>query len=200
MLKYIYVININKERRRSMEVRFVQRGTEIDGNLRNYMENKIAKMEKFFKKILNCQIVVSHHKGNYNVETTANANGVILRAEENATEPRKAFDQSLKNLERRIKRYNSYLKDKGQSQADMDFSNFTFSVEEAAADASSATDDITIEKVKKIPVLPMSPVEAVMQMELVGHSFFMFQNADTGDINVVYKRKERDYGLLEPLH
>ena len=177
-----------------MEVRFVQRGTEIDGNLRNYMENKIAKMEKFFKKILNCQIVVSHHKGNYNVETTANANGVILRAEENATEPRKAFDQSLKNLERRIKRYNSYLKDKGQSQADMDFSNFTFSVEEAAADASSATDDITIEKVKKIPVLPMSPVE------LVGHSFFMFQNADTGDINVVYKRKERDYGLLEPLH
>lgn len=182
-----------------MEVRFVQRGTEIDGNLRNYMENKIAKMEKFFKKILNCQIVVSHHKGNYNVETTANANGVILRAEENATEPRKAFDQSLKNLERRIKRYNSYLKDKGQSQADMDFSNFTFSVEEPAADSSSAADDITIEKVKKIPVLPMSPVEAVMQMELVGHSFFMFQNAETGDINVVYKRKERDYGLLEPL-
>lgn len=197
MLKYIHIIN--KERRRSMEVRFVQRGTEIDGNLRNYMENKIAKMEKFFKKILNCQIVVSHHKGNYNVETTANANGVILRAEENATEPRKAFDQSLKNLERRIKRYNSYLKDKGQSQADMDFSNFTFSVEEPAADASSAADDITIEKVKKIPVLPMSPVEAVMQMELVGHSFFMFQNAETGDINVVYKRKERDYGLLEPL-
>ena len=140
-----------------MEVRFVQRGTEIDGNLRNYMENKIAKMEKFFRKILNCQIVVSHHKGNYNVETTANANGVILRAEENAMEPRKAFDQSLKNLERRIKRYNSYLKDKGQSQSDIDFSNFSFSVDEADANSSAAANDINIEKVKKIPVLPMSP-------------------------------------------
>ncbi len=181
-----------------MEVRFVQRGTEIDGNLRNYMENKMTKMEKFFKKILNCQVVVSHHKGNFNVETTANANGVILRAEENAMEPRKAFDQSLKNLERRIKRYNSYLKDKGQSQNDMDFSNFSFSVDEPQE--AAASDAPVIEKVKKIPVHPMSPTEAVMQMELVGHAFFMFQNADTGDINVVYKRKESDYGLLEPLH
>ena len=192
MLKYIHIIN--KERRRSMEVRFVQRGTEIDGNLRNYMENKIAKMEKFFKKILNCQIVVSHHKGNYNVETTANANGVILRAEENATEPRKAFDQSLKNLERRIKKYNSYLKDRAQLGAGEDFS---FSLEDntEAEHASAAV----IDKVKKVEVHPMEPAEAIMQMELVGHAFFMFQNADTGEINVVYKRGEDSYGLLEPV-
>lgn len=185
-----------KARRKSMEVRFVQRGTEIDGKLREYMENKMSKMEKFFRKILNCQVVVSHHKGNYNVETTANANGVILRAEENAAEPRRAFDQALKNLERRIKRYNSYLKDKGQFQGGGDFS---FSVEEEPAKAESA-DAPVIEKIKEVPVHPMDPVEAVMQMELVGHSFFMFQNAETGEINVVYKRKESDYGLLEPVH
>lgn len=179
-----------------MEVRFVQRGTEIDGRLREYMENKMSKMEKFFKKILNCQVVVSHHKGNFNVETTANANGVILRAEENASEPRRAFDQALKNLERRIKRYNSYLKDKGQFQGAGDFS---FSVEEEPARTES-TDMPVIEKIKEVPVHPMDPVEAVMQMELVGHSFFMFQNAETGEINVVYKRKESDYGLLEPVH
>lgn len=178
-----------------MEVRFVQRGTEIDGKLRDYMESKMSKMEKFFRKILNCQVVVSHHKGNFNVETTANANGVILRAEENATEPRKAFDQALKNLERRIKRYNSYLKDKGQFQ---DEEHFSFSVEETPETGDPSAP--VIEKVKKIPVHPMDPVEAVMQMELVGHSFFMFQNADTGEINVVYKRKEDAYGLLEPIH
>ena len=178
-----------------MEVRFVQRGTEIDGKLRDYMESKMSKMEKFFRKILNCQVVVSHHKGNFNVETTANANGVILRAEENATEPRKAFDQALKNLERRIKRYNSYLKDKGQFQ---DEEHFSFSVEETTETGDSGVP--VIEKVKKVPVHPMDPVEAVMQMELVGHYFFVFCSAETDEINVVYKRKESAYGLLEPIH
>ena len=176
-----------------MDIRFVQRNTEIDGKLREYMEKKISKMEKFFRKILNCQIVVTEHKGSFNVETTANANGVILRAEENAKEPRQAFDQALKNLERRIKKYNSYLKDRAQLGAGEDFS---FSLDEAPEVDANAP---VIDKVKKVEVHPMDPVEAAMQMELVGHEFFMFQNAATGEINVVYKRKENSYGLLEPV-
>ena len=176
-----------------MEVRFVQRGAEIDDKLRDYMEKKISKLEKFFRKILNCQIVVTHHKGSFNVETTANANGVILRAEEDALEPRKAFDQSLKNLERRIKKYNSYLKDRAQLGAGEDFS---FSLDDEAPDSENAP---VIDKVKKVQVYPMNTTAAVMQMELVGHSFFMFQNAETGEINVVYKRGEDSYGLLEPV-
>lgn len=176
-----------------MDIRFVQRGADIDDKLREYMEKKISKLEKFFKKILNCQIVVSHHKGSFNVETTANANGVILRAEENALEPRKAFDQSLKNLERRIKKYNSYLKDRAQLGAGEEFS---FSVDEPE---EPETKGATIDKVKKVEIHPMESTEAIMQMELVGHTFFMFQNADTGDINVVYKRGEDSYGLLEPI-
>ena len=176
-----------------MEIRFVQRGAEIDDKLREYMEKKISKMEKFFKKILNCQIVVTHHKGSFNVETTANANGVILRAEEDATEPRKAFDQSLKNLERRIKRYNSYLKDRAQLGAEEEIS---FSLEEAPEQTSS--DVPVIDKVKKVQLHPMDSTEAIMQMELIEHSFFMFQNAETGEVNVVYKRKNNSYGLLEP--
>ncbi|MBQ6774409.1 MAG: ribosome-associated translation inhibitor RaiA [Synergistaceae bacterium] len=177
-----------------MEVRFVQRGAEIDDKLRDYMEKKISKLEKFFRKILNCQIVVTHHKGSFNVETTANANGVILRAEEDALEPRKAFDQSLKNLERRIKKYNSYLKDRAQFGAGEEFS---FSLDEAPESESENVP--VIDKVKKVQVYPMNTTEAVMQMELVGHSFFMFQNAETGEINVVYKRGEDSYGLLEPV-
>ena len=174
-----------------MDIRFVQRGCEIDDRLRDYMEKKISKLEKFFKRIMNCQIVITHHKGSFNVETTANANGVILRAEEDALEPRKAFDQSLKNLERRIKKYNSYLKDRAQLGAGEEF---TFSVEEEP-DANAPA----IDTVKKVEVHPMDPVEAAMQMELVGHEFFMFQNAATGEINVVYKRGGNSYGLLEPV-
>ena len=176
-----------------MDVRFVVRGTTVDDKLRDYMEKKISRLEKFFRKILNCQIVVTHHKGSFNVETTANANGVILRAEEDAADMRTAFDQSLKNLERRIKKYNSYLKDRAQLGT---AEAFSFSIEE---EAQPETDAPVIEKVKKVEVHPMDPVEAAMQMELVGHEFFMFQNAATGEINVVYKRKENSYGLLEPV-
>lgn len=176
-----------------MDIRFVQRGAEIDEKLREYMEKKISRLEKFFKKILNCQIVVTHHKGTFNVETTANANGVILRAEEEASEPRKAFDQSLKNLERRIKKYNSYLKDRAQLGAGEEFS---FSLDEVSESDGSAP---VIDKVKKVEVRPMEISEAVAQMELIGHTFFMFQNVETGDINVIYKRGEDSYGLLEPV-
>ena len=176
-----------------MEVRFVQRGANVDDKLRDYMEKKISRLEKFFRKILNCQIVVTHHKGSFNVETTANANGVILRAEEDATDMRTAFDQSLKNLERRIKKYNSYLKDRAQLGVAETFSFNLEETQEAEADAP------VIEKVKKVEVSTMDPVEAAMQMELVGHEFFMFQNAATGEINVIYKRGENSYGLLEPV-
>ncbi len=176
-----------------MDIRFVQRGAEVDDKLREYMEKKISRLEKFFRKILNCQIVVTHHKGSFNVETTANANGVILRAEEDATEPRKAFDQSLKNLERRIKKHASYLKDRAQLGASEEFS---FSVDEVV---EPETKTINIDKVKKVEVHPMDINEAVAQMELVGHSFFVFQNGDTGEINVVYKRGEDSYGLIEPV-
>ena len=175
----------------------MQRGTEIDAGLKNYMESKVSRLEKFFNKILSSQVVVSFHKGNYNVETTANANGVILRAEENAQDPRRAFDLALKNLERRIKRHNDYLKDKGQFHGGAEFS---FSLEGGdTVTENPGINDPVIEKNKKIPVHPMDPREAVMQMELVGHSFFMFQNAETGDINVVYKRNDGNYGQLEPV-
>jgi putative sigma-54 modulation protein len=184
-----------------MEVRFAARGTEIDAGLKDYMESKVSKLEKFFGKILNSQVVVSFHKGNYNVETTANANGVILRAEENAQEARRAFDQALKSLERQIKRHNSYLKEKGHFSSDIDFS-FSLDNDGSAPlgpENYSSDGDLTVEKVKKIPLYPMDVKEAIMQMDLVGHSFYMFQNGETGDVNVVYKRRDGKYGQLEPV-
>ena len=181
-----------------MEVRFVARGTEIDAGLKGYMESKVSKLEKFFGKIMSRQVVISFHKGNYNVETTVNANGVILRAEENSNDPRRAFDQALKNLERQIKRHKDYLKHKGQFY---DGADFSFSIEgfTEAGESGAEWNAPVIEKVKEIPMHPMDAKEAVMQMELVGHSFFVFQNGETGDVNVVYKRKDGNYGQLMPV-
>ncbi|GHS96039.1 ribosomal biogenesis GTPase [Synergistales bacterium] len=183
-----------------MEVRFVTRGTEIDAGLKSYMEGKISKLAKFFNKIPNAQVIVTLNKGTYNVETTANANGVVLRAEERSQEPRRAFDQALKGLERQIKRHNSYLKDKSQFSGGEDFS-FSEGGPAAAEDGFGfdSGNDPVIEKVKKVPLYPMTEREAVMQMELVGHNFFLFQNGDTGDVNLVYKRKDGGYGHIIPV-
>ena len=180
-----------------MDVRFVARGTEIDAELKGYMESKVSKLEKFFSKLLSSQVVVSFRRGSYSVETTANANGVVLRAEEHAPALRKAFDQALKNLERQIKRHNEYLKNKGHFYV-QGHGDFILSDDGGEA-VDWTTYDPVIEKVKKIPLHPMDAKEAVMQMELVGHSFFVFQNGETGDINVVYKRKDGNYGQLEPI-
>ncbi|GHS90565.1 ribosomal biogenesis GTPase [Synergistales bacterium] len=181
-----------------MEVRFVTRGTEIDAGLKSYMEGKISKLAKFFSKIPNAQVLVTFNKGTFNVETTANANGVMLRAEERSHEPRKAFDQALKGLERQIKRHNSYLKDKSQFSGGEDFS-FSIEGDDAPKEVFDSGNDPVIEKVKKVPLYPMNEKEAIMQMELVGHSFFLFQNGETGDINLVYKRKDGGYGHIVPV-
>jgi len=180
-----------------MDVRFVARGTEIDAELKGYMESKMSKLEKFFGRILSSQVVVSSRKGKFGVETTANANGVMLRAEEHAQEKRKAFDQALKNLERQIKRHNEYLKNKGHFQTH-GHGHF-FLGDDGGEAVDWTTYDPVIEKVKRVPLHPMDAKEAVMQMELVGHNFFVFQDGETGEINVVYKRNDGNYGHLIPV-
>ena len=180
-----------------MEVRFVARGTEIDAEQKSYMETKMSKLEKFFGKLLGSQVVVTFRKGNYGVETTANANGVMMRAEEHSQGLRKAFDQALKNLERQIKRHNEYLKNKGHFQT-LGHGHF-FLGDDGGEAVDWTTYDPIIEKIKKVPLHSMDAKEAVMQMELVGHNFFVFQNGETGDVNVVYKRKDGNYGQLVPI-
>jgi putative sigma-54 modulation protein len=179
-----------------MDVKFSLRGTVLNDSLKAYMEEKMGKLEKFFSRLFGCSINISEVKGFFTVEVTANANGVILRGEEKGMELRSAFDQALKNLERQIKRHNSYLKDKAQYRAESGV--FSFSLEEAAARESTLGDDLGIVKSKKVPLIPMDAQEAIMQMDLLGHEFFMFHNGDTGQVNVVYRRRNGGYGLLEP--
>ena len=97
-----------------MDVRFVARNAVIDDELRDYMRGKMSKLDKFFSRILDNQVLVSFGRGMYNVEVTSNANGVIMRSEENSPDMRKAFDKAMKNIERQIKRHNDYLKDRAQ--------------------------------------------------------------------------------------
>ena len=173
-----------------MEIHFVARNVEVPSDLKEYMEQKLSKMEKFFSKIENSQIVVKMTRNNYIVEVTANVNSVIMRGEEKDPDLRKSFDLALKNLERRIRRHKEYLVDRAHLKThDFSFSDQPI-VEENVAEK--------IEKVKRFDLQPMSPEEAVMQMDLLEHSFFVFLDAESGKVNVVYKREAGGYGLLIP--
>lgn len=176
-----------------MDIRFVTRNVQISDTSKEYMESKLSKLEKFFDRILDTQVVVSYTRGMHVVEITSNVNGVIMRGEEHAPDMRKAFDKALKNIERQIKRHKSYLQDRVQ----MKTHDISFGIESLETYVEDE-EKILFERRKRVPVKAMTPEEATLQMNLLGHDFFVFKNADTGLINVVYKRKNGGYGLIEP--
>jgi len=181
-----------------MNIKITDRSAELKANLREYMEGKVAKLEKFFSRISDAQILIALHKNTYSVEVTADTNGVILRGEDKSQDMRKAFDLALKNLEKQIKRRSSYLKDK----AHYHHSNnevFSFNLEGDLGANDQQAEELGVVRVKKIAVRPMEAEEAIMQMDLLGHEFFMFLEAKSGKINVVYRRKNGGYGQIQPI-
>lgn len=180
-----------------MDIRINTRNVDINDTLKDYMESKMSKLEKFFSKILDSQVVISFNRGRYTVEVTSNANGVVMRGEDRDSDMRKAFDKALKNIERQVKRHKEYLKDRAKlktHEVSLDIENLMNEFETSAEEEESE-----IVKRKRFDVKAMDPREATMQMDLLGHSFFVFKNMDTGKINVVYHRAKGGYGLLEPL-
>ena len=179
-----------------MEVRFLTRNVELPGDIKEYMEKKLFKIVKFFDRILDTQVALNYKRGMNVVEITSNVNGVVMRGEDYAPDLRKAFDKALKNIERQVKRHKSYLTDKARMKV-QDIS-FDIDPELLPQQAEKEEPKREIVKIKKFTVDVMTPLEATMQMELLGHSFFIFKNDESGDINVVYRREEGGYGLLEP--
>ncbi len=173
-----------------MEIRFMAKNVEVPAALKEYMEKKLSKMDKFFPRIAG-QIAVKLIRSTYIVEVTAKVDGVIMRGEEKDADLRKAFDLGLKNLERRIRRHKEFL----VGRAHLKGRDFTFD-EAPVEDEPPAAGKIV--KEKRFDLYPMSPEEAAMQMELLEHSFYMFLNGESGAINVVYKREDGGYGLLMP--
>ncbi|EHM10174.1 ribosomal subunit interface protein [Thermanaerovibrio velox DSM 12556] len=179
-----------------MDVRFVARNVELQNSVKDLMEKKLGKLERFFDRILDTQVTVDFKRGMYVVEITSNINGMVMRGEDYAPDLRKAFEKSLKNIERQVKRHKDLLVDRLQLKTkDISFEleSEPFSIEE-----EKPQEKVEIVKVKKFPVRVMTPQEAALQMDLLGHSFFLFRDGDTGDLNVVYRRKDGGYGVLKP--
>ena len=167
------------------------RNIEVTPGLREAVQEKIGKLESYFTPDTEVIVALSVQKDMQKIEVTIPVKGSIIRAEESSTDMYVSIDLVEEIIERQIRRYRKKLIDKKQSA--QSFSEL-FIQESEDAEA----EEISIVKTKRFGMKPMFPEDACVEMELLGHSFYMFLNAETDQVNVVYKRKGNTYGLIEP--
>lgn len=163
---------------------------DITEGLRSAVEDKIGKLERYFTDSTEVHVTLSTEKNRQKIEVTVPMKGSIIRAEETSTDMYVSIDLVEEVIERQLRKYKNKLIDKEQNAAHL---NRAFIDEDAYEE-----EEIQIIRSKKFAMKPMDPEEACVQMELLGHSFFVFRNSETEEVNVVYKRKDNTYGLIEP--
>lgn len=173
-----------------MRYKITGRNIEVTEGLRTAVEEKIGKLERYFTLDAEAIVTMSVTKERQKIEVTIPVKGHIIRAEQESDDMYVSIDLVEEIIERQIKKYKTKLIDK--KQAAMAFSDLFMQEEYEEAG------DVKIEKVKKFAMKPMDAEEACVQMELSGHSFYVFLNSETEQVNVVYKRRGNTYGLIEP--
>jgi putative sigma-54 modulation protein len=164
---------------------------EVTEALKERVIKKIGKLDKFFSPDTDVHVTMSVQKDRQIVEVTIPFNGVVLRAEEANDDMYTSIDKVVDLLERQMRKYKTRLEKKLHEAA---FATDNFAIREDIAEEQ----EFKIVRSKRFAFKPMGVEEAVLQMNLLGHEFFMFSNADTEKVNVVYKRKDGNYGLIEP--
>jgi putative sigma-54 modulation protein len=159
--------------------------------LKDYAEKRVGKLGKYSDDFTDVQVTLSVEKERQRIEVTAPLNGFLLRGEEETDDMYSSIDLVVDKLERQMEKYRKRI-GKKRVKTIKDEPNYLLQ----ADDEIYELDDIV--KTKRFPAKLMSVDEAVMQMNLIGHSFYVFMNADTEQMNVVYRRKHGGYGLLEP--
>ena len=173
-----------------MKITISGKNIEVTAGLRSAVEDKLSKLEKYFTPDTACNVALSVEKERQKIEVTIPMKGHIIRAEQESDDMYVTIDLIVDIIEAQLKRYRKKLIDKQQNTESL---RKEFVEEEAEQD-----EEIRIVRAKKFGMKPMFPEDACVQMELLGHNFYVFSNAETGEVNVVYKRKDRSYGLIEP--
>ena len=180
-----------------MQITITTRNLDTTEPLKRYAEEKIARLQKFVNQITSAHVVLSVEKHRQIAEVTLHVREHTIRGEESSTDLYSAIDLVADKIERQILRYKEKIvKHSGRSQGR------SHSSEEEIVSSESeslAEDGPRIVKTKQFAMKPLSPDDAALQMSLLGHNFFVFRNARTQEVNVLYRRRDGDYGLIEPL-
>ena len=165
-------------------------GFNVTDNLKEVIEDKIGKLSRYFSPDTEVHVTLSVEKERQKIEVTIPVKGGIIRSEQVSTDMYVSIDLVEEVIERQLKKYKGKLIDKKQSAGSFtqDYIDNDFGMDE----------EIHILRTKKFDIKPMYPEDACVQMELLGHNFYVFVNAETDQVAVVYKRKGNSYGLIEP--
>jgi len=177
-----------------MRLQVKGKNLDVSDSIRSYAEDKLRKLERQLADPTQIELELSVERNpsisaNHVAEATIWTKGPTLRAREASADMRASIDQLVDKLERQVQRYRQKRR---RRTARDNGSNL-----EAAKPVPNESEPVIV-KTKQFAVKPMSPEEAVLQLELIGHDFFVFQNAETGEVNVVYRRRDGHYGLIEP--
>lgn len=178
-----------------MKINIFGKNIKVTEGIRADVEKKLGKLDKYLADDANVDVTLSVDKESQKVEVTIPVKGNIIRAEESSNDMYASIDLVEETIERQLVKFKKKIIDKKKAARDSfksDFFDATYDYEE------DEEDGVQIVKSKRFGIKPMDPEEACIQMDLIGHSFFVFLNAETDEVNVVYKRKNGTYGLIEP--
>lgn len=174
------------------------KGKQIDvtESVDNYIRKKMNKLEKYFDQIIEAVATVSVEKNRHIFEVTLQAKKSIIRAEEESDSIFNSIDRVVERLERQIIKYKEKLYNKYGTEYNKE--KVVGISERLAGTDIPDEEEKKIVRIKRFVIKPMSPEEAGLQMELLGHNFYVFNNEETTQLNVIYKRKDGNFGLIEP--
>ena len=173
-----------------MRITITGRNIELTDGIKEAVQDKLSKLEKYFSADTDVFVTLSVEKERQKIEVTIPVKGHIIRSEQVSSDMYVSIDLVEEIIERQLKKYKAKLADK---QKDSGFFQDDFFEKDYMED-----EEIKIVRSKKFDIKPMYPEDACIQMELLGHGFYVFVNAETDQVNVVYKRKGNTYGLIEP--
>ena len=174
----------------AMKFTILGKNIDVTPGLKAAVEEKIGRLEKYFTPDTNVNVTLTVDKDRHKIEVTIPVKGKIIHSEQSSNDMYVSIDLVEEVIERQLKKYKNKLIDKEQESGNFkrEFIEQDYMDEEV----------IRIERFKKFDIKPMYPEDACVQMELLGHNFYVFINAETDETNVVYKRKGNTYGLIEP--
>lgn len=188
-------------REESSRVNIILRGknVEVTPSFKEHAEKQVQKLTRLLDNIDDVLVTQSIQRNWHTVDVTVQARRMIFRAEERSTDMYASLDMCLDKLERQTKRFRDRLQRKNQRSATRpEEAASAMGAETESQDEAAPTDTPQIVRTKRFNLKPVTPEEAMLQLEMVGHDFFVFLNADTQSVNVLYRRHDGNYGLIEP--
>lgn len=173
-----------------MKFIIIGRNIDVTEGLKSAVQEKLGKLERYFTPETEIHVTLSVEKDRQKIEVTIPVKGNIIRSEQVSSDMYVSIDLVEEVIERQLRKYKTKIVN--QQQAGGNFQK------EFVEDEFLEDEEVKIIRTKKFGIKPMYPEDACVQMELLGHNFFVFCNAETDEINVVYKRKDNTYGLIEP--